>query len=181
MRYIIYVVVFLLITSVIIGFILINYDMKTDGEWVIKVNERTITREELEKSYSYYISIHGAVKDRKTFIEELITKELLIQEAKKMGLDTEEPFRRSIQNYYEQTLIKNLTQKVMSEIKVSVSEDEIADSFRERGVVPDEAMKAEVRDALLEKKRTNEMLRWLGSLKDKPGIKIKEDIKAEEK
>jgi hypothetical protein len=160
---------------------IIKSSKTTDGEWAIKVNERTISREELEKSYSYHISIHGAIKDRKTFIEELITKELLIQEAKKMGLDNEEPFRRSIQNYYEQTLIRNLTQKLVSGIKVSVSEDEVISVCKETGLSPDESTKADIRTALEEKKRQDEMEDWLKSLKDKALIKIKEDIKTEEK
>lgn len=149
MRYITYMIVFLILSLAILSYGLMSMSKKPSGNWVIKVNDRAITKEEFEKAFKRYASIHGEI-DKKAFIEETITKELLIQEAKKRGLDTEDPFVYSMQNYYEQTLIKNLLQSVMSEIKFT-----------------DEERKQE------------EMEKWLKELRDKASIKIRDDIKQE--
>lgn len=149
MRYITYMIVFLTLSLAILGYGLMSMSKKPSGNWVIKVNDRAITKEEFEKAFKRYASLHGGI-DKKAFIEETITKELLIQEAKKRGIDTEDPFVYSMQNYYEQTLIKNLLQSVMSEIKFTDEE-----------------------------KKQEEMEKWLKELRDKASIKIMDDIKQE--
>lgn len=102
---------------------------------LVRINERVITSDEFEKEYSDAASLYGHRKDRKEFLEDLITKELLLQEAKKRGLDLKPDFRRSIQNYYEQTLLKNLAQERMSEIKVVITDKEIEAYYKNMGSV----------------------------------------------
>ncbi|MBU0730146.1 MAG: hypothetical protein KKA70_10415 [Proteobacteria bacterium] len=63
--------------------------------------------------------------DTDYFINSLITRQLLIQEAQKEGIDQEEYFRLSLKNYYEQSLIKTLINRKMESISVDVTEDEI--------------------------------------------------------
>jgi parvulin-like peptidyl-prolyl isomerase len=102
---------------------------------MIRINDRIITTEEFEREYSEATSLYNQKKDRKEFIEDLITKELLLQEAKRRGLDLKPDFRRAIQNYYEQTLLKNLTQERMAEIDITVTEEEIASYYENMGKV----------------------------------------------
>lgn len=102
------------------------------SEELARINGRVITADEFNKLYEESRAA-PFYKDRRQFLGDLVTKEILIQEAKKRGLDLKEPFRRSIQNYYEQTLLKNLTQERMSEIHVSVSEDEIDRYYNNMG------------------------------------------------
>lgn len=99
----------------------------------VRVNEHIIPADEFKKAYEEKASSCPVPPDKRQFLDDLVTKEILIQEAKRLNLDREEPFRRSIQNYYEQTLLKNLTQKKMSDIKVSVSEQEIASYYTNMG------------------------------------------------
>ena len=104
MRYIYYIIAILLILSAVFAFELIPAPMHTKKAALI-INNRIITVDEFKKLYSSRV---GHTKGKEDFINSLITKELLIQESQKEGIDKEETFRRSIQNYYEQTLIKQL-------------------------------------------------------------------------
>lgn len=101
----------------------------------VRINDRVITIEEFEREYSEASSLYKQEKSKKDCLEDLITKELLLQEAKRRGLDLKPDFRRSIQSYYEQTLLKNLAQERMSEIKVSVTKEEIESYYRNMGRV----------------------------------------------
>lgn len=134
MRYLYIVGGLILIVLGISGMTFLRFRPPESKEFV-RINERVITTEEFEKQYSEAISFYKQEKSKKDFLEELITKELLLQEAKRRGLDLKPDFRRSIQNYYEQTLLKNLAQERMSEIKVSVSEEEVQSYYKNMGKV----------------------------------------------
>lgn len=53
------------------------------------------------------------------------TRQALVQEAQRIGIDKEDSFRRALKEYYEQSLVKVLTDRKLAEIKVTVSEDDI--------------------------------------------------------
>lgn len=89
-------------------------------DFVISINQKHVTREEFNARLA---SIHNA--DRQDFINSLIVRELMIQAAEKEGIDKNEAFRRSIQDYYEQSLIKQVMDKKIKDIKVSVTDQEI--------------------------------------------------------
>jgi hypothetical protein len=134
MRYIYVVAGLILIIAGISGMTLLKPGPLLSKE-AARVNKRVITIDEFGKAYEEKAATCPVPPDKKQFLEDLVTREILIQEAKRLGLDREEPFRRSIQNYYEQALLKNLTQKKMSDITVSVSEEEIASYYSSMGNV----------------------------------------------
>ena len=53
------------------------------------------------------------------------TRQALVQEAQRLGIDKEDSFRRALKEYYEQSLVKVLTDRKLADIKVSVSEEDI--------------------------------------------------------
>ena len=67
--------------------------------------------------------------EKKHFIHSLINKELLIQEAQRLEINREESFRRSVENFYEQSLIKNLMDRKYADLKIKVSERDVIDIF----------------------------------------------------
>ncbi len=134
MRYIYIVAGIILIVLGISGITFLKVGPPASVE-LARVNDRIITVNEFDKALGEKKSASPAPADKKRFLDELVTREVLIQEAKRRGLDLKEPFRSSIQNYYEQTLLKNLTQEKMSEIHVSVSEEEIEDYYRNMGKI----------------------------------------------
>ncbi len=54
-----------------------------------------------------------------------VTRQILVQEAQRVGIDKEDSFRKSLKEYYEQSLIKVLTDRKLSEMEVSVSEEDV--------------------------------------------------------
>jgi len=58
-------------------------------------------------------------------LDSAITRELLIQEAQRQDIDKEEKFRQSLKSFYEQSLIKILTDRQYGQIQVTVDDSEI--------------------------------------------------------
>lgn len=121
LKYIYYIMVILLILSALIGYALIPARVPENKAALI-INGKTVSADEFNKLFS---SQSGPHPDRETFINSLITRELLIQESQKEGIDKEETFRRSIQNFYEQSLIKLLMDRKFASLGASVSDDEL--------------------------------------------------------
>ena len=121
MRYIYYVIAILLLASSLLAYQVLR-DRPSQKDAALVINDRVITHEELERLYA---AREPHLKDREDFINALITRELLIQEAKKLGIDREEAFRKSIQSFYEQSLIKLLIDRKLASLTVMVREDEL--------------------------------------------------------
>jgi len=95
-----------------------------DKNIVITINRKQITLDEFNTRFaSVRTSAHNS--DRHDFINSLIVKELMIQDAQKEGIDKDEAFRRSIQDYYEQSLVKQVMDKKIKSLKIDVSNEEI--------------------------------------------------------
>jgi hypothetical protein len=121
MRYIYYIIFILIALSAAIGYVLSpSHISQKDAALVI--NDRIITTDEFNALYSARPREAGGKKD---FINALITKELLIQESEKEGIDREESFRRSIQSFYEQSLIKLLMDRKLASLRADISDEEL--------------------------------------------------------
>ena len=126
MRYIFSILLIAVVFTIITG----SYIFQKKGpepEPGLVINDRVISTGEFAELYR--IRSHDQ-EDRQQFIESLITRELLIQEARKMGIDQNEVFRHSIQNFYEQSLTKILLERKYDALKYTPSRQEI-DRFLE--------------------------------------------------
>lgn len=121
MRYIYYIIGIFLILSAFFAYELLPHS-SSKKDAAIKINGRIISVDELSKLRA---SCPPYKKERENFMNDLITKELLIQEARKEGIDKEESFRSSIQNYYEQSLIKLLIDRKLASLRVEAGKKEI--------------------------------------------------------
>ncbi len=121
MRYIYYIAIILLGLSAIIGYELRSPKNSTKDAALI-IDDRIFTTGEFNKLYSQH---QPRIQSKTDFINSLITKELLIKESQKEGIDKEESFRNSIQNFYEQSLIKLLIDRKLASLKVIVSDAEV--------------------------------------------------------
>ncbi|MBA4373093.1 MAG: hypothetical protein C0402_09575 [Thermodesulfovibrio sp.] len=121
MKYIYYIISISLLVSAIAAYqFVFNKPPKTNAALII--NDRIISRTEFDNLYAAKpVQIDG----QSEFINTLITKELMIQEAQKEGIDKDPAFRKAIQNYYEQSLIKLLMDRKFSRLPVEVSENDI--------------------------------------------------------
>jgi hypothetical protein len=121
MRYIYYIIFILIALSAGIGYVLFPPHISQKNVAVV-INDRIMTTDEFNSLYSARPRDTGGKKE---FINALITKELLIQESQKEGIDKEESFRRSIQSFYEQSLIKLLMDRKLASLRADVSDEEV--------------------------------------------------------
>jgi hypothetical protein len=120
-KYIYYILAIVLLLSAVIGFELVP-NRVPEGKAALRVNRRIITLDEFNQLYS---SFPLYAKNRGDFTNSLITRELLVQEARNEGIDKDERFRRSIENYYEQSLIKLLMDRKFASLHVVVTDEEV--------------------------------------------------------
>lgn len=121
MKYVYYIVFAVIAVSAAAGYFL-SAPQTPPSNVALIINDRVITTDELKKRYG---SLRPEMENEDDFINSVITKELLIQESQRTGIDKEENFRRSIQDYYEQSLIKLLMDRKCAIFNVSVSDDEL--------------------------------------------------------
>ncbi len=122
MRYMYYIGVLFLIFSGVFLYTHLSMKPPPEGDVAIKINDRLITKEEFAELTK---ERYPRELTEKELINSIIEKELLIQEAKRLGIDREDPFRKSIQNFYEQSLIKILLERKFSGLEPEVTDDDV--------------------------------------------------------
>jgi len=120
---------------------------------------------------------------KKEFLEELIRKELLIQEAKKLKLDGKKKFIRAIERYWESTLIRDLVEIKGEEIsnRILISREEIETCYNDmkkpRKKLPLLAeLREKIAEGLKEKKKTRMLKEWIDDLRKNARIEINEEL-----
>ena len=115
---------------------------------------------------------------RKQYLDGLIEKEVLLQEAQRQGIDREKAFMKSIENYWEQALLKALLERKSKEILglTHVYDNEIEEYYKNSGEdAPFSKVKNEIMDAIKQKKEADAMNEWINELKNKAYIKVDEN------
>ncbi len=85
------------------------------------INDQVISRSQLNEMLESQ-SYRGSYEEN---LDQLITRQLLIQEAVRQEINKEETFRRAVQNYYEQSLIKILMDRQDKAANIHSSKEEI--------------------------------------------------------
>lgn len=159
-------------------------DSRIDQDRVVaEINDFTLTKEEFQKSLLKelrYSEKHKTTKEgKKEFLDSIIKKELLIQEAVKLGLDKKPDFIYAIEKHWEATLIKLLMETKNNEILqvATVSEKEIQNKYNElkkskKTLPPLDQIEKEIADELTEMKRTAILYEWIDELHKNARIKI---------
>ncbi len=121
MKYIYYIIGIMIIFSGLVAYGVFNTKIEISKPF-LTINDRIISEAEF-KNMLLNKSHHMT---QEQFIEEIIEKQLFIQEAVKMEINKEQSFRMSVQNFYEQSLIKVLLDRKLDSLKVDVTDEEIA-------------------------------------------------------
>ncbi|OQX13532.1 MAG: hypothetical protein BWK76_16045 [Desulfobulbaceae bacterium A2] len=122
MKYLMYILVVILGGSLLSAFFLLRRPAPSAEEIALVVNDRRITTGEYNNLGAARTN-HS--EDDVFYRETVIARELLIQEGKRIGIDQEEDFRRSIQRYYEQSLIKVLMDRQFATLKDEATQADI--------------------------------------------------------
>jgi len=179
----------LLLISALAGFfILLNISCAKrpdTGDVVIRINDYNVPMEEFETLYAEYRSGYDDTsKMRDEFIEQFITRKLFLQEAERLGLDRKDDFLKSVENFWEQSLLKLLidhkTRETMG--RLGVSEEDIREQYDAWMHEHPESVKSydEMREVLkwhTVKEREALMINsWIGDLKSQASIYVDERI-----
>ncbi|MBU4457424.1 MAG: SurA N-terminal domain-containing protein [Candidatus Omnitrophica bacterium] len=150
-----------------------------DERVVAQVNDYKMTVEDLKyelKNVPYDDEeLLETEKGRLDYIDRLLEKEILLQEAQAQGLDREKEFMKSIENYWEQALLRLLLQQKSKEISglIHVYDNEIEEYYRETG---EDLSRSDVHRIIRQKKETATMDAWVQELKKRSRVKINEKI-----
>ena len=154
---------------------------------ILAVNDYEMTKDEFNlycaENLEYKDDLKITLNIKKDMLNSLIRKELLIQEAKKMGLDQNSEFIAAIEKYWEATLIKLLMQKKNEQIEkiTLVSQTEIKKKYQEyksknNSLPPFEQIEKELTAEILETKKTKALDNWMNALQAKASVRINESL-----
>jgi len=169
--------VFILIS----GFILTGCALVAEGDKriVAQINKYKMTVEDLRYELSNMpyddLRLFDTDTGRKEYMDRLLEKEILLQEAQGLGLDRERDFMKSIEKYWEQALLKLLLERKSKEISglVHVYDNEIDEYYRNSGErLSFSRVKDDIRRIIRQKKETEAMDSWAEELRKKSYIKI---------
>ena len=152
-----------------------------------RINDYNLTLDSFEYQLATELELDEDFKltsqAKRNFLEEIMRKQLLIQEAKKLKLDTKDEFIRAIQRYWESTLIRNLIDLKSQDInnKIYVSQEEIETRYKEMAkseetLPPLKEMQKTIKKELVEKKKTRMLKEWISSLRKNANIEINEEL-----
>ena len=166
----------------------------------VSCSENSKSSEAVAQIDSYYMSVDDFRQDIKSLslyrprniktyegrlnvLNDIIEKEVLLREAQSLNLDKDEKFRKTIENYWKQTLLIMLIEKKGKEIseRVFVYDNEIQAYYKilkekNPDVGPLAEVKPEIKRVIRSEKETTMMREWIEELKDKSYIKINEEV-----
>jgi len=128
------------------------------------------------------MSLPGVSKDQ--VLDDIVTKELLLEQAQKMGLDKDARFMKEIENYWKQTLIKRLIRIKGEEFlaAAAISDEEARVAYdrlvreSEGRIGPYEKVAGRIKGALRMEKAQEMLDAWLAGLRKNADIKIYDDV-----
>jgi len=153
-------------------------------EIVATVNDYELTKEEFLREFkdSIYAS-NDTLESRKEFLNNLIDRKLILQEAQVIGLDKEKSFLKVIEKFWEQSLLKIAVDKKAREISGSIfiDDDFIRKAYNElveSGGIDHtyEEMYEQIKWELTRLKESQLINDWVVQLRKSAKLKINPDL-----
>ncbi|MFA5902673.1 MAG: hypothetical protein WC836_01975 [Desulfobacula sp.] len=120
MKYIYYIIGIMIVLSGFTAYELFATRIEISKPFLI-INDKIIS----EAEFQIELKKKPSDMSRELFIESVIDKQLLIQEAIRNEINKEENFRISVKNFFEQSLIKILLDRKFASIVVDVTDKDI--------------------------------------------------------
>ena len=175
------IMLFLILVSFLSGCLC---QSSTKASTAIKIDNVNITADGFERAFKNSpFAADDSSASRRKFLDNYIMRLLILKEAEKTGLAKDPEFLKSVELFWQQSLIKLMLDKKIKEMSldVKVTDKEIGDYYKERKETEfKESVLGQVYDkikwAILNRKQTEAMDSWLGSLKNSSKIDINYDI-----
>ncbi|HUV50171.1 MAG TPA: SurA N-terminal domain-containing protein [Anaerolineae bacterium] len=179
--------IYLLLLVLFLHLFSCTQEQEKEDKILAGINDRKLTIDEFQSQLAAELEMDEACKltkeVKKEFLEELIRKELLIQEAKKLKLDRKKKFIRAIERYWESTLIRDLVEMKGEEIsnRILISEEEIKTRYNDmkkpgKKLPPLDGLREKIVEELKEKKKTEMLKEWINDLRKNSKIEINEKL-----
>lgn len=176
-----------LILVVFVGPLACSQETQKPKKVVAKINSCELTHDEFMTQLAAEVEMTDDLKitkqNRDKFLETLIRKEVMIQEAKRLKLDTQERFVRAIERYWESMLIRDLMELKGKEIAstVVISEEEIENHYKElvasgKKPQPIQEIRPIIIRELREAKKTRLLKEWVDEQIRKADVKINSEL-----
>lgn len=180
-------IIYLLLTALCFTAFACTSDTDDEGKLLARINDRNLALDEFERQLAAEIELNRDLKltkqVKREFLEDIIRKEILIQEAKRLQLDREQKFVRAIQRYWEATLIRDLMEMKGDQIskEILVSQEEIearyGDMQKSGGAQPSLLeLQDKIIDDIKEEKKTEKLKAWIDDLRGSSSVWINEEI-----
>ncbi len=149
-----------------------------------KINNYEITLDQFKEEFkdSQYAGNETA-ESRKEFLNNLINRKLILQEAQKQGLDKDKSFLKMIEKFWEQSLLKLAVDRKTKETAGSVlaSDREVEDTYNKmlkdgKADKPYEQMYQQIKWQITRNKQTQQLNDWVTQLHKKADIKVDYDL-----
>lgn len=149
-----------------------------------KINNYEITLDEFGEEFneSSYAA-DATAESKEDFLNNLINRKLILQDAQKKGLDKDKSFLKMIERFWEQSLLKLAIDKKTKEIagSVMVHDKEIDEAYNNmpqevRAAKPYESMYQQIKWQLTRDKESQLLNDWIAQLHKKSEIKVNYDL-----
>lgn len=158
-----------------------------ESKTLAKINNFDLSCREFEVQLARELNFEADIKltreVKEAFLEQLIQESLLVQEAKRLKLDREEKFMKTIERYWKSTLIRDLLELKGKEInqRILVPQEEIEAYYKkikeEGGTAPP---LSEIQDIIVkelkETKKCQRLKEWIADLNRKANIRINQEL-----
>ncbi|HNW39621.1 MAG TPA: hypothetical protein PKI44_04270 [Candidatus Omnitrophota bacterium] len=174
------------ILLVVIVFMFLKSKTPKPENYLVKINNYTLTPQEfVEEFQASAYAKDNTPESRREFLNMLIRRKLVLQDAQARGLDKDKEFLKSIEHFWEQSLLKRVMDKKSQEINGSASVQDSAieavyNKLKSEGKAdkPYDQMYKQIKWSLTQLKETQAINKWLGVLYKKAQIKINPDYVA---
>jgi len=148
---------------------------------VLEINGYSLTVNEFNELFSELsVQVEDNSQMRQEFLNRLITQKLILQDAQKIGLDKKKNFLKSIEHFWEQSLLKLMIDSKMNELsqKIIITEEEIQTYYEEwiatnpEKNLPLEKNRPKIKWLLMQKKQSDAFEHWIKDLRDAAKITI---------
>jgi len=154
------------------------------NQTIAKVNKYAITQDKFDAEFKESIyCTNDNLESRMDFLDNLIDRKLILQEAQRQGLDRDKGFLAAIERFWEQSLLKTALDKKIKEImqSASISEGElrarydqlVKDSMTDKTY---EQMRGQLKHEILKSKATTGINEWVSDLRKNASIQINPEL-----
>jgi hypothetical protein len=166
--------------TLVIGLLLTGCAQENKDKVALRIGEIKITAEEFEQAFKRSRPSQRGAEARADFLDNYISKKLILKEAEELGLDKEPEFLQDIQIFWEQSLMKRILSRKSKEISptIRVTEQEIQEYYRKYknssyANMDIQQVYDQIHWILLKQKQSQAIKDWIESLEQ--DVKIQKD------